>query len=62
MLLADTEGSMCSAYGVIRDGESGFDRSTVIIDSEGKIAKVMRSVDPTEHIAEVEKFVRDNLQ
>ena len=59
-LLADTDGSVCAAYGVCTDGKS-FQRSTFVIDADGNLAAIMRGVDPVEHIAEVELFIRENL-
>ena len=61
-LLTDSDGSMCQAYGVCGDGNDGFVRSTIVIDGSGNVAKIMRAVDPVEHIAIVETFIHDNLQ
>ena len=58
-LLADTDRSVCEAYGVwgerTRDGKTfmGIIRSTFVIDAAGNVAKVMRAVDPKTHADEV---------
>ena len=53
-LLADADGAVIKAYGV--DGLLGFaKRKTFLIDSKGKIGKVLNHVDAAVHAAEVEK-------
>jgi peroxiredoxin Q/BCP len=48
-LLADPDKEAGAAYGVVRDDSPYFERSTFVVDEEGKIARIMRKVDPTEH-------------
>jgi peroxiredoxin len=54
-LLADTDGSLCDAYGVWREKEKagvkkmGIVRSTFIIDKLGKLADVEYGVSPEGH-------------
>ena len=51
-LLADADGKVIEAYGV--DGLFGFaKRKTFLIDSKGKIAKVLEEVHSEVHAAEV---------
>ncbi len=53
-LLADADGAVIKAYGV--DGLLGFaKRKTFLIDSKGKIARVLNDVNAAEHAAEVAK-------
>ena len=48
-LLVDTDGKTAQAFGVdIRDGEFAS-RDTIVIDPNGQIAKIDRSVDPEAH-------------
>ncbi|QSO54199.1 thioredoxin-dependent thiol peroxidase [Alicyclobacillus curvatus] len=63
-LLADTEGEVCSSYGVLQEktmfGKTGVGivRTTYVIDKEGKIAKVFPKVKVDGHVDEVLTFVR----
>lgn len=51
-LLADADGEVIRAYGV--DGFLGLaKRTSFLIDSKGKIAKVYESVSPAKHAGEV---------
>jgi len=58
-LLADTDHSVAEAYGVWVEKKNygktykGIERSTFVIDADGKLAKVMRRVKPDTHAAEV---------
>jgi len=58
-LLSDEEGVLCEAYGVWKEKKNygktymGIERSTFLIDKEGKIAKVWRKVRVKGHVAEV---------
>ena len=65
-LLADTSGQACEAYDVWRrretSGDMGIERSTFIIDADGKLAHILRQVDPVAHIQEVAAFISDNLR
>ena len=52
-ILADPEHEAGRAYGVERSGRDYFERSTFVIDPEGRVAKVMRRVDPERHADDV---------
>jgi peroxiredoxin Q/BCP len=52
-LLADPDREAGTAYGVVRDDSPYYERSTFVIDEDGKIARVMRRVDPQTHADEV---------
>jgi thioredoxin-dependent peroxiredoxin len=58
-LLADTEHEVAEAYGVWKEKNFGgkkywgVERSTFLIDEDGKIAKVMRRVKPDTHAEKV---------
>ena len=63
-LLSDAEGTTCEDYGVWKEknmyGKTymGIERSTFLIDADGKIAKVWRKVKVDGHVAEVLEAVR----
>ena len=63
-LLADTDHSLAEAYGVWVEktyaGKTymGVERSTFVIDADGKIADVFRRVKPAEHTDEVLEALR----
>ena len=63
-LLADTDGKVCKAYGVLRerqrDGKTvtGIQRTTFVIDKTGKVARVWPKVDVNGHVEDVLAFVR----
>jgi len=58
-LLADTEGKMCEDYGIINPksmfGKTflGIERSTFLIDEEGKILQIWRKVKVKDHLQQV---------
>jgi len=58
-LLADTDHHVADAYGVWvekeMDGKTyeGIERSTFVIDADGKVARIMRRVKPDEHADDV---------
>ena len=58
-LLADTDKSIVNSYGVWVEKSMygrkymGAERTTFIIDARGRIAKILRKVKPTEHVAEL---------
>ena len=52
-LLADPDRTTGEAYGVTRDDSRTFERSTFVIDADGKVARVMRRVDPRAHADQV---------
>jgi peroxiredoxin Q/BCP len=61
VLLSDPEGKMCEAYGVWKEKSMygkkymGIERTTFIIDENGKIAKIYPKVSVTGHVEEVMK-------
>ena len=65
-LLADTEKELCSAVGVWVEKSMygkkymGVERTTVVVDDAGNVAKVFNKVKPQGHAAEV-KTVLDQL-
>ena len=58
-LLSDADGTVCNAYGVISEKSmygkvfKGIDRTTFLIDAEGRIEKIYRKVKPAGHAGEV---------
>lgn len=62
-LIADTDHAICQAYGVWSQKSMfgkkymGIDRTTFIIDGDGKVAKVFENVNPLGHAGVVEKAV-----
>ena len=58
-LLSDQEHAVAEAYGTWVEksmyGKTymGIERSTFVIDADGKVAKIMRKVKPAEHAADV---------
>jgi len=58
-LLADTDHAVAEAYGVWKEksmyGKTywGNERTTFVIDEDGRIAKVLPKVKPAEHVAQV---------
>ncbi len=58
-LLSDEESDVCEAYGVWKEKKMygktfmGIERSTFLIDREGKIARVWRKVKVDGHVAQV---------
>jgi peroxiredoxin Q/BCP len=58
-LASDEDGTVCQAYGVWVEKSMhgrkymGIERSTFLIDSEGRVAKVMRKVKPDTHADDV---------
>ncbi|GAB4536523.1 MAG: thioredoxin-dependent thiol peroxidase [Ruegeria sp.] len=63
-LLSDEDGSVCEAYGVWVEKNMygkksmGIERSTFLIDADGKIARVWRKVKVPGHVDEVLEAVR----
>lgn len=63
-LIADTEGTLCSAYDVLKEKNMygkisvGIERTTIIIDSTGHIAKIFPKVKVEGHAEEVLEAVR----
>ena len=64
-LLADNDHAIAEAYGAWQEKSMlgrnymGVVRSTVIIDPDGKVARVFPKVSPAEHPAEVEAAIRE---
>lgn len=58
-LLSDTDGAICQAYGVLKEkslyGKKfiGIERSTFIIDPQGRVAAVFRGVKVKGHVEKV---------
>ena len=52
-LLADPEHKLGEPYGVGQEGKSSYERSTFVIDADGKVVKIMRRVNPETHAAQV---------
>lgn len=67
-LLADVEGDVSRAYGVYKEkklyGKThfGIERSTFVIDRQGRIKKVWRKVRVPGHVEAVRAFVRDLVE
>lgn len=59
-LLADTEGRLAGAFGVLRDGRA--ERTTFVIGSAGRIRRTFREVSPRGHALQVLNFVRSLRQ
>jgi peroxiredoxin Q/BCP len=61
--VADTDHSVCELYGVWAEKSMygrkywGVNRTTFIIDAEGRIARVFEKVKPDGHAAEVAEVV-----
>jgi peroxiredoxin Q/BCP len=62
-LVADTDHSVCELYGVWAEKSMygrkywGVNRTTFVIDAEGRIARVFEKVKPEGHAAEVAEAV-----
>ncbi|MFM1655295.1 thioredoxin-dependent thiol peroxidase [Brevibacillus sp. B_LB10_24] len=67
VLLADTEHKVAEDYGVwtlkkmYGKEYMGIERSTFLIDKEGKIAKVWPKVKVAEHVQEVLQYIKEHL-
>lgn len=67
LLLADTDHQVAEAYGVWKLKKNfgkeymGIERSTFVVDKEGKIAKEWRKVSVKGHVEEALTFIRENL-
>lgn len=65
LLLADTEGEVCSAYGVLREkvvngvNRQGILRSTFIIEKGGRIRHAIYDVKPKGHAQRVLELVQE---
>lgn len=67
LLLADVENTLAEAYGVWKLKKNfgkeymGIERSTFIIDPEGKLVKEWRKVKVKDHVVEALQFIKENL-
>jgi peroxiredoxin Q/BCP len=67
-LLADPDTATCQAYGVWGEKSMfgkkymGIERTTFVIDSEGKVVRVYPKVKVLKHASDILAFVRDHLQ
>ena len=67
LLLADTDHTVAEAYGVWKLKKNfgkeymGIERSTFILDKEGKIVKEYRKVQVKGHVEEALTYIRENL-
>ena len=52
-LLADPERKLSEPYDVGQEGKTSYERSTFVIDADGKVAKIMRRVSPDDHAEQV---------
>jgi thioredoxin-dependent peroxiredoxin len=58
-LLSDPDGAVCNAYGVINEKTmygklvKGIERSTFVIDADGRVAKIYRKVKVAGHAGAV---------
>ena len=52
-LLADPEHKLGEPYGVGQEGKRSYERSTFVIDADGKVVRIMRRVNPDRHADEV---------
>ena len=63
-LISDEEGSLCESFGTWKEKKNygrtymGIERSTFIIDEEGKIIKIWRKVRVNGHVEEVLDFIK----
>ena len=63
-LVADVDGQVCEAYGVLQEKErdgvklTGIQRSTFIVDKEGRVRHALYGVVPKNHAAEVLELVK----
>jgi peroxiredoxin Q/BCP len=59
MLLADEDKKLCEAFGVLKEKNMygrttiGIERTSFLIDAQGKIAKIFSKVKPEGHAEEV---------
>jgi thioredoxin-dependent peroxiredoxin len=64
-LLVDEDHKLADAYGIWKEKSMygvkywGNERTTVIIDRDGRVARILRKVKVPGHVAEVEGIVRD---
>jgi len=67
LLLSDTEAEVSKKYGVYKEKNMfgkkkwGIERSTFIIDKEGRLAKIYRKVKVDGHVEDALAFVKEHL-
>ena len=60
ILLSDEQGELARDFGVLNDGVA--ERSTFVIDRDGRVARAFRGVNPRGHAEQVLKFVRTLIE
>lgn len=60
ILLSDSSGDLARAFGVLNEGMA--DRSTFVLDREGRIARAFHDVTPRGHAQRMLNFVRTLLE
>jgi thioredoxin-dependent peroxiredoxin len=60
ILLSDEAGELARDFGVLR--ESMAERSTFVIDRDGRVARAFRGVNPRGHVEQVLGFVRTLIE
>lgn len=60
ILLSDSSGDLARAFGVLNEGVA--DRSTFVLDREGRIARAFHDVTPRGHAQRMLNFVRTLLE
>jgi peroxiredoxin Q/BCP len=67
LLLSDTEETVCKLYDVLKEKKMfgkigiGIERSTFIIDPDGKVVKAYRKVKVNDHAGEALRYIKENL-
>jgi thioredoxin-dependent peroxiredoxin len=67
LLLSDTEAEVSKKYGVYKEKNMfgkkkwGIERSTFLIDKEGKLAKIYRKVKVDGHVDDALQYVKEHL-
>lgn len=67
-LASDENGDVCERYGVWKEKSMygkkfmGIERTTFLIDENGKIAKIWRKVKVKDHIEDVQKTIQDTAK
>ncbi|MCH5586546.1 thioredoxin-dependent thiol peroxidase [Shimazuella sp. AN120528] len=68
LLLSDTKETVCKQYDVLKEKKMfgktgvGIERSTFIIDKDGKVVKIYRKVKVKDHVEEALSFIKENLR
>jgi peroxiredoxin Q/BCP len=60
-LFADADKKAAKAYGALNEQRGMANRYTYVIDKKGVVRKIYTKVSPSDHPAEVLKFVKDEL-